>query len=205
MTLIIGLTGGIGSGKTTVAKLFKKLAVPIYFMDLEAKKLMQNSKIIKRKLIVKFGQEVYLNNKLNRSFLANIVFSDTEKLKHLESIVHPKVKQHFKRWVKKQNTPYVLQENAILFENGNSAFCDFIITVTAPLELKIDRVIKRDAISKKEVIARMNNQWTDEVKIKKSNFIIKNVDLEITKKEVLKIHKKILTYIKGAKNFLILC
>ncbi len=192
MTLIIGLTGGIGSGKTTIAKLFNVLGIPIYYTDVEAKKLMHNSKIIRRRLITKFGDKVYQNNVLNRPFLANLVFTNKENLNYLESVVHPKVNQHFKRWLKKQNTPYILQENAILFENGSDKLCDYIITVTAPIKVRVKRVIKRDDITEIQVLERMNNQWSDEKKINKSDFVINNITLKESEKLVLKIHHKII-------------
>ena len=195
--LIVGLTGGIGSGKTTVAKIFETLGVAIYYSDIEAKKLMHTSKIIKRKLTKHFGEEVYLQGELNRPFLANLIFNDKENLAYVNSVVHPKVNQHFKRWIKKQegktNAKYVLQENAILFENGSAKFCDKIIAVTAPIELKIKRVIARDKTTKEQVLSRMNNQWTDEKKIKNSDFVIHNIDLKSTKEQILKIHQKLIT------------
>ena len=194
--LIVGLTGGIGSGKSMVAKMFETLNIPIYYTDIEAKKLMISSKIIKRKLVQRFGEEVYVDGKLNKPFLANLIFTNTANLAYVNSIVHPKVNQHFKRWVNKQknkkDVKYVLQENAILFENGSAVFCDKIITVTAPLELKIARVIRRDNTTEQKVLTRMNNQWTDEEKIKKSDFVIINIDVSHTKEQVVKIHKKLI-------------
>jgi len=200
MILVVGLTGGIGSGKSTVAKLFEQLNVPVYYTDDEAKQLLINSKIIRRKLIKKFGDEVYKNDKLNKPFLANLIFTNKENLNFVNSVVHPKVNQHFKRWVKRQDKRgkynYVIQENAILFENGNDVFCDYIIAVTAPTNLKIDRVVKRDHTTKEKVFERMNNQWSDTLKIEKSNFVIENIDLEKTKETVLKIHKSLLEFLK---------
>ncbi len=188
---VIGLTGGIGSGKSTIAKMFIDLGIPVYFSDLEAKKLMQKSKIIKRKLIQKFGKEVYKNNTLNKPFLANIIFNDKEALQYVSSVVHPKVNQHFKRWIKKQQAPYIIQENAILFENGTADFFDYIIVVTAPKKTRIERVMKRDKVSENQVLERMNNQWKESEKIKKSDFIIENIDLKKAQKKVLQIHKKL--------------
>ena len=193
--LIVGLTGGIGSGKTTVAKMFEALNIPVYYTDVEAKKIMHSSKIIKRKLIHRFGEEVYLDHKLNKPFLANLIFTNKENLEFVNSIVHPKVNQHFMRWVKKQESiaKYVVQENAILFENGSNIYCDKIITVTASKKIKLQRVIKRDNVTQQQVLERMNNQWSDQEKIKKSDFVINNLDLESTKEQVIKLHKKLLT------------
>jgi len=191
--LVIGLTGGIGSGKSTVAKMFHDLGVPIYYADIEAKALMLRSKIIKRKLISRFGEEVYENGKLNKPFLAKLIFTNEAHLKYVNSVVHPKVNQHFKRWIKKQNTTnvfhYVIQENAILFENGSAKYFDKIITVTAPQKIRLERVISRDNATKKQVLDRMNNQWTDSEKIKKSDYIIENLALKTTLTQVKKIHK----------------
>ncbi|MEE9350103.1 MAG: dephospho-CoA kinase [Flavobacteriaceae bacterium] len=192
----IGLTGGIGSGKSTVAKMFEQLNVPVYYADVEAKKLMLTSKFIKKKLIKRFGKEVYIKNNLNKPFLANLIFTNTDNLKYVNSVVHPKVNQHFKKWIKKQEVlneyNYVIQENAILFENETNLLFDYIITVTASVKLKIDRVIKRDNTTKDKVLERMNNQWTDEEKIEKSDFTIENILLKETLTQVKKIHKLIL-------------
>lgn len=187
--LKVGLTGGIGSGKTTVAQYFNELGIPIYYADIEAKKLMNSSKIIHRKLTQRFGEEVYKNNQLNKPFLANLIFTNKEHLAYVNSVVHPKVNQHFKRWIKKQHTAYVIQENALLFENNSYLFFDKVITVTAPKEVKINRVIDRDYTTKKQVLERMNNQLSDKEKIAKSDFVITNIDLIETKKQVLKIHQ----------------
>jgi dephospho-CoA kinase len=191
--IVVGLTGGIGSGKTTVANFFKDLGVPVYFADEEAKKLMHTSKEIKQQLIAEFGKETFINGNLNRSYLASIVFNDSSKLQKLNSIVHPEVAKHFLSWVQKQQAPYVIQENAILYENNTASNFDVIITVTSPIGEKIDRVVKRDATTKKEVLARMNKQWDDEEKIALSDFVINNTNLKATRKQVLRIHKKLLS------------
>lgn len=193
--IVVGLTGGIGSGKTTVCKYFEELEVPIYYADIEAKKLMNTSKIIKRKLIAYFGNEVYLLGKLNRPFLANLIFNNKTHLDFVNSVVHPKVNQHFKRWVNKKkrlNKKYVIQENAILFENNSYKLFDKLITVTAPLETKIARVITRDLTTRDKVLERMNNQWSDEQKIALSDYVIVNLDLSKTKSQVLKIHQNLI-------------
>jgi dephospho-CoA kinase len=193
----VGLTGGIGSGKTTVANLFKELGVPVYIADTEAKRLMHTSKAIKRKLLEEFGKKAYIKNKLNRAFLANIVFNDKKKLAAINKIVHPSVANSFKRWLNKHDCAYVIQENAILFENNSADKFDFIITVTAPIQDKIERVMKRDNITKEEVLVRMKNQISDKEKIRNSNFVIENRDLKQTKNEVAKIHKLILKTVSG--------
>lgn len=192
---IVGLTGGIGSGKTTVAKQFQALGIPVYIADEEAKKLMNRSKIIKRKLIALFGDEAYKDNTLNRPFLADKIFNNAENLEKMNAVVHPKVASHFKNWVKKQTTPYVLKESAILFENGAYKDCDLIITVTAPLELRKKRLLKRDNTTLEKIQAIINNQWSDESKISKSHFVITNKDLEETKQQVQLTHNKIVNLI----------
>lgn len=190
--IVVGLTGGIGSGKTTVAKQFIALGIPVYIADEEAKKLMNTSKVIKRKLIQLFGNEAFVNDELNKPFIANIIFSDKSYLQKMNAIVHPRVAMHFKKWVLKQNAPYVIKEVAILFENDGYKLCDYVITVTAPKTLRIERLLKRDATTKDKVEAIMKNQWSDKEKTKLSDYVIMNIDLENTKNQVLKIHTEIL-------------
>jgi dephospho-CoA kinase len=185
---IVGLTGGIGSGKTTVAKLFSKLGAPIYIADVEAKKLTESSKIIRRKLIALLGEDTYVGIKLNRKFVADKIFNDKALLEAVNGIIHPKVASHFRKWVAKQNTPYVIKEAAILFENGSYKDCDLVILVTAPKKIRIARVMARDNTSETEIEQRMNNQWTDEEKRKLADIVIENIDLLATQKEVETIH-----------------
>jgi len=185
---VVGLTGGIGSGKSTVAKLFAKKSVPVYNADDEAKALMNRSKIIFRKLRALLGEDAYINKKLNRPYVAQQVFNNTERLQQLNAIVHPKVGQHFKRWLKKQEGPYCIREAAILFESGSAGDCDYIILVTAPKNIRIDRVIQRDGSKASQVEARMQHQWSDEKKAKLASVVIENIDLKITQKEVNKLH-----------------
>ena len=189
---IVGLTGGIGSGKTTVANYFKALNVPVYIADNEAKALMNRSKVIKRKLIKLFGDEAYVDNTLNKPFIASQIFSNQDLLKKMNAIVHPKVAKHFSNWVKKQNVPYVISEVAIIFENGSQGKYDYIITVVAPEQTRLNRVIKRDNSSEAKVKAIMNNQWTDQQKTEHSDFVINNTDLKDTKLQVENIHSKLL-------------
>ncbi len=200
--IIIGLTGGIGSGKTTVANYFIELGVPVYFADNEAKKLMNTSKKIKKKIIAKFGEEAYKDGKLNRAYLATLVFKDKDKLIAINKIVHPEVAKHFSKWTKKQSknieSNYLIQENAILFENGSASKFNYIITVTAPVDIRINRILKRDSITKDAILSRMDNQWNDNEKVKLSDFVINNINLIDTKKQVKKLHKKLLKINRGA-------
>ncbi len=189
---IVGLTGGIGSGKTTVARQFMALGIPTYIADVEAKKLMRKSKVIKRKLIQLFGDKAYINGELNKSFIADIIFNDSSYLEKMNAIIHPRVARHFKKWTLKQITPYVIKEVAILFENGGNKQCDYVITVTAPIELRIERLLKRDHTTKSKLKAIMKNQWSDDDKVKLSDFVIDNTTLERTKKQVNKVHQEIL-------------
>lgn len=185
---IIGLTGGIGSGKTTVANMFSKLGVPIYIADAEAKKLTNSSKLIRRKLIELLGEDAYSQGNLNRKYVADKIFNDKDLLEAVNKIIHPEVAAHFKTWAAKQKTPYIIQEAAILFENGSYRNFDKIILVTAPKELRISRVAERDNASGAEIEQRMNNQWSDEKKAKLADFIIENIQIEDTQKRVEAIH-----------------
>ncbi|MEM5566437.1 dephospho-CoA kinase [Psychroserpens sp. AS72] len=197
--IVVGLTGGIGSGKTTVANFFKELGVPVYIADDEAKQLMVKSKVIRRKLIALFGDDAYIGKELNKPVIASKIFSDKAYLQQMNAIVHPKVASHFKRWLKKQDSPYVIKEAAIIFEHNNEALYDVIIAVTANLDERINRVIKRDNSSKSKIKAIIKNQMSDEDKIKKSHFVIYNDNLEDTKNQVKKTHLSILKHIKKLK------
>lgn len=184
MAKIIGLTGGIGSGKTTIAKLFIANGIPVYIADEEAKKVMQSSKIVEA-IKNEFGISIFEGNNLKREKLAEIVFNDPEKLKVLNGIVHPPVKEDFKEWLSKHIAfPFVMYESAILFESGNYKDFDLIITVTAPIELRIERVLQRDNTTRDLVLKRINSQWTDAQRISKSDYVIENIHLEIVKKEI---------------------
>lgn len=189
---IVGLTGGIGSGKTTVAKMFQELGVPLYIADDRAKVLMNTSKVIRRKLIHLFGEEAYKNNELNRPFLASKIFENADLLKQMNAIVHPKVGADFLRWKEKQTAVYVLKEAAIIFENNMASQYDLIITVVADLDRRIARVINRDNTTEAKVLAIVKNQLSDDEKAKQSDFVIINHDLEQTKAQVLKIHQQLL-------------
>ncbi|MFV8369401.1 dephospho-CoA kinase [Flavobacterium sp. LB2R40] len=189
MTKIIGLTGGIGSGKTTIAKYFKSFGIPIYIADDEARKIMESPEIIDA-IISTFGEAIFENGILNREKLAKIVFNDSDKLEKLNNIVHPAVKKHFEQWLlNHKNVPYIIYEAAILFESGGNKNCDLIITVTAPVETRIQRVIKRDKTTLELVLKKINAQWTDEKRISKSDFVIENIAKETAKLQVDRILK----------------
>lgn len=193
--MVVGLTGGIGSGKTTVAKMFRKLGVPVYIADIEAKKLMNSSKSIREKVINAFGEEAYSKEGLNRSYMSSKVFKDKKQLEILNGIVHPEVKRDFEAWAAKQKSPYVIKEAAILFENGGYKHCDFTILVTAPLQERFKRILERDATTKKEIQQRMDNQWGDKEKLALADFLIDNIHLRDTAQKVLEIHDRIISIV----------
>ncbi|MDO6490822.1 MULTISPECIES: dephospho-CoA kinase [unclassified Cellulophaga] len=185
---IVGLTGGIGSGKSTAAKMFADLGVPVYNSDLEAKQLMHTSVSVKEQIARLLGKDAYVNNVLNREYIAEKVFADASLLEQLNNIVHPVVREHFLEWTKKQDAPYVIQESAIIFENKNQDFYDYIILVTAPLEVRINRILKRDNTTREKILSRMNNQWTDEKKEKMSDFKLINEDIVNLELKINEIH-----------------
>lgn len=191
MTLV-GLTGGIGSGKTTVANFFKELNVPIYCADIEAKKLMNKSKVLQKKIKALFGERAYIDGELNRPYIAERIFNDKELLQQMNAIVHPKVGKHFIKWKNKQNSPYVIKEAAILFENNSYKNYDYIITVVAEKKERINRIIQRDNTSEKKIKEIMENQWEDSKKVKLSDFVIQNKSLINTRHQVYSIHRKLL-------------
>ncbi|WP_282050019.1 dephospho-CoA kinase [Maribacter aquivivus] len=191
--IVIGLTGGIGSGKSTVATMFKELGVPVYDSDHRAKYLMNTSGIINKQLVELLGEEAYEKGKLNRPYIAKKVFNDSELLAELNNIVHPVVRQDFIDWTKEQDSCYVIQETALLFENKSQELYDNVILVTAPKEVRIERVLSRDNSTRAQVEARMNNQLEDKIKLELANFIIENIDLERTREKVLQVHASILT------------
>jgi dephospho-CoA kinase len=181
MTRIIGLTGGIGSGKSTVANYIASKGIPVYIADDEAKKLMDSNVMIKK--IQAIFEESILTNEgnLDRKKIGIIVFNQPEKLEQLNAIVHPEVKKHFTKWVKlHKNDPFVVKEVAILFETGGHLACDKVIMITAPQEIRIERTIKRDNVTRESVLIRIKNQLPEAEKIKMSDFVINNTDLQNT-------------------------
>ncbi len=189
---IIGLTGGIGSGKTTVTRFFQELKVPVYIADDAGKRLMTTSANVKEKIIELLGPDSYKNNYPDRKYIASQVFNPEEKLQQLNKIIHPAVEKDFNEWSSPQNAPYVIYEAAILFESGGYKKCDAIILVTAPRVLKIERIKKRDQSSIEEIEARMLHQWPDEKKRSLSQFEIINIKLSKTKQQVQILHEILL-------------
>ena len=191
---VIGLTGGIGSGKSTVASMFEELKVPVYYSDDEAKRLMNSSKRLKANIIQLFGEKSYGQSGLNKEYLAQVVFNDKDSLQALNALVHPEVENDFRQWLMKQKSPYVIQENPLLFEKDKQDQYDAVITVTAPTEVRIGRVMKRDKVSKKQVEARLRNQMDQEYKVRHATYVIENVeDLESCRRAVRAVHQHILT------------
>jgi len=196
---IVGLTGGIGSGKSTVLELFQKLGAIVFIADIEAKKIMNNNVELIEQIIELFGEQSYINNELNRNYIASIVFKNKEKLATLNKLVHPKLRKQFEEFTKNIEEEIVIYEAAILFESGSDQICDYIITVTANLEDRIKRTMKRDGVSRKQILDRMNNQSNDTIKIKGSNFVIVNNNLKDTKLQVFTIHDLITNSSKNYK------
>ena len=195
--MVVGLTGGIGSGKTTVANYFKDLGVPIYIADIAGKSLMETSTTIKQDIIELLGAEAYNDDLPDRKWIASVVFKDPSKLEDLNKIIHPAVKKDFEEWKLQQTSDYVIYEAAILFEMGGYKACDKTILVTAPMKLRVKRLQNRDGSSVEEIQLRMNNQWSDEKKSALADFVIENVNLNQTKAQVKKLHQIILKTIKN--------
>jgi dephospho-CoA kinase len=191
--LQIGLTGGIGSGKTTVSLLFKSLGIPIYYADDAAKWLMQHDKNLISAIKAHFGTTIYdQDNTLNRQALANIVFNDATALKQLESLVHPAVQQHGLDWVsQQQDVPYTLKEAALIFETGSYQHLDKVITVFAPESLRIARVQARDRASINAIKARIDNQLPDTKKCQLADYIIYNDNKQLLIPQVVRIHEEL--------------
>ncbi|MBI1286734.1 MAG: dephospho-CoA kinase [Flavobacteriales bacterium] len=187
---VVGITGGIGSGKTTACKVFEQLGVPVYYADNRAKELMVNDKVLKDRIVAAFGDEAYINGRLNRAYLAAQVFNSKEKLSVLNGIVHPAVADDFDQWLEQQTSDYVLKEAAILFESGAYQDVDISVLVIAPEQLRIERVMARDGASEEDALRRMKNQWTQERKAKLADHILNNDGSELLIPQVLELHRK---------------
>ncbi len=190
--MLVGLTGGIGSGKSTVGKLFGQLGVPVYDSDSRAKELMVSSPELKASIIELLGTEAYQGEALDRAYVASRVFKDKELLQKLNALVHPAVGEHFLQWAHAQDAAYVIQETALIFESDQQDFYDQTILVTAPRELRLERVVKRDGADPGAVLDRMGNQMEDERKIGLADFCIENLDLDATAEQVRELHTRLL-------------
>ncbi len=195
--LKIGITGGMGSGKSTVSKVFEVLGIPVYYADAEAKKIMSEDEELRKKIIDNFGSESFSDKDLNRKYLASVVFNNPAKLELLNSFVHPAIIQHAEDWMSKQTSPYTIKEAALIFESGAHAFLDKIIGVSAPTPLRIQRIIDRDQLSIEEIKSRMNKQIDEEIKIRLCDYVINNNEQELIVPQVLKIHETLLQLSKN--------
>jgi dephospho-CoA kinase len=192
--LKIGITGNIGGGKTTVSKIFEVLEIPVFYADDAAKKVMIEDIILVDAIKSAFGNEAYFNDgSLNRKHIASIVFNDEAELVKLNSIVHPAVFRAFDAWVAQiKNAPYVMKEAALLFESTSYKMCDYSIMVTAPLELRIERVLKRDGLTRTEIESRNAKQFSEEKKTQLADFVVRNDDTELVIPQVIELHKQFL-------------
>ena len=185
--LSVGLTGGIGSGKTTIAAVFDALGIPVYNADAAAKRLMNEDEVLKRQLVQMFGEALYKKNQLDRAYLANIVFGNKEKLKALNNLVHPLTIADATQWFQKQTSPYAIKEAALIFESDSWKDLDAVIGVSAPETVRIQRVMKRDNIDAQQVAARMAQQMDEAQKMSKCDYIITNDDVSLVMPQILKI------------------
>ena len=195
--LKIGLTGGIGSGKSTVAKVFEVLGIPVYYADEVAKRLMNEDESLREKIKKKFGTAVYSNGLLNKKQLAQIVFTSPEKLALLNSLVHPLTLEDAERWMNEQSANYCIKEAALIFESAAHEQIDYVIGISAPTALRIQRTMQRDGITKEAVIARMNTQLDETIKMKLCNFVIVNDEQNLILPQVLALHNQLITLSKN--------
>lgn len=190
---IIGITGGIGSGKTTVAKLFSLLGIPVYSADDAAKEIMRKDPLLVQQIKDTFGAEAYSEDgSLNRKYIANIVFNDKEQLEKLNSLVHPATIRDSEEWAKRQNTPYVIKEAALMFETESFHHVDRVIMVYAPQALRIHRVMQRDGVGRDDVLARMHKQMDEKIKLKLADHVVYNDEQQMVIPQVLALHKQFL-------------
>jgi len=191
--LKLGITGGIGSGKTTVCRVFSVLGIPVFSTDPEAKLIMDNNHDIRKRINVAAGKDLYISGTLDRPELARMIFNDPVLLHKINSIVHPAVFDRFREWETQQNAPYVILEAAILFESGASVLVDRVATVIAPLDERVDRVIKRNKLTRDQVLERTKNQLEDEYKIKYSDYVIYNSENDMIIPAILKINEDMMS------------
>jgi dephospho-CoA kinase len=192
MPLKIGITGGIGSGKTTVARIFEVLGIPVYYADDAAKRIMNEDPQVREAIIKKFGELSYKDGMLNREYLASIVFHDKKKLAALNALVHPATIRNSIQWMKCQTAPYAIREAALIFESGVQDQLDYVIGVSAPAELRIERAIQRDKLTRQQVLDRMDRQINETIKMRLCDFVIVNDNKKPLIQQVLKLHEKFL-------------
>lgn len=200
MVLKVGLTGGIGSGKTTVAKVFELLGVPVYYADAASKNLYTSNKELMEKVKVHFGEAVYTGNTFNRNVLAALVFNDPHKLDLLNSLVHPPTIQHAADWMAAQTAPYVVKEAALLFESGSVSGLDYVIGVHTPKHLRLKRVMGRDGLTREEVLQRMNRQIDETIKMRLCDFVIQNNEQALVIPQIMELHQQLLRLSNTAQN-----
>jgi dephospho-CoA kinase len=191
----LGITGGIGSGKTSVCRVFNVLRIPVFSADPEAQKIMNNDSRIKREINKIAGKSLYTKGTLDRTGLASLIFNDPECLKKVNTLVHPVVFEHFKQWAELQNAPYVIMENAILFESGASALVDRVATIIAPVEERIQRVMQSKKLTRHQVLDRIRNQMDDETRIKMSDYVINNSENAMIIPVILRIHEDLIDHL----------
>ena len=187
--LKVGITGGIGTGKTVVAKIFETLGVPVYYAHTAAKTIINTNPEVKQHIIAQFGPESYIQDKLNTPYISGIVFKDSDKLQTLNSITHPVVIQHSRNWLLRQQSSYALKEAALLFESGSYKELDIIIGVASPFETRVERVMERDNISREAVLQKMGKQMDEDEKIAKCDYIIYNDEKQMVIPQVLALNK----------------
>lgn len=195
--LRIGLTGGIGSGKSTVAKVFEVLGVPVYYADDAAKRLMNEDEELKQRIQEQFGEATYKDGRLDRKYLGSLVFNAPEKLQALNKLTHPATIADAERWMKQQNTHYAIKEAALIFESGARQQLDYVIGVSAPTPLRILRTMQRDHVTREEVIARMDKQMDESIKMRLCDFVLNNDEQEMLLPQVLELHGKLLSLAKN--------
>lgn len=200
MPLKIGLTGGIGSGKTTVAKIFELLGVPVYYADDASKRLYKTDQVLIQSMKEHFGNDIYTGDELNRSKLASLVFNDAKKLELLNSIVHPPTIKDAEDWMKAQKTTYLIKEAALLFESGSVAGLDYVIGVFAPQHLRLKRVMERDSAGRDAILSRMQKQISEEIKMRLCDFVVVNNEQELLIPQVMDLHKKLLQLAGSARQ-----
>jgi dephospho-CoA kinase len=188
--LKIGLTGGIGSGKSTVSKIFEQLRAPVYYADKEAKRLMNEKEELRTRIVDLLGEKSYDGERTNNTYIASVVFNSEEKLQELNRIVHPAVRNDFMEWLKPHSAAYVVEEAAIIFEAGIEESFDYIVFVSAPEDLRIRRVMERDQVSREQVEKRIQMQWPEEKKINGSDFVITNDINDMLLPQVLSLHER---------------